>query len=185
MKPSGLSSSIDSLPEGEQSDTAGDRTDSGLGILKFGFPFEEESKNSSLATERSHPPDTIEGPNPDHDIEKGRYVEQFVQAICLARGADDQAQRKAICKNHFDSLKGYGRNAKLPQAVRTARNNLVAKVTIDSMSSLLMTVEEAEVNLGESAKTKNWCLEGIDLESMLEKLMTEKGASRERGGVTE
>ena len=127
-------------------------------------------------------PVTIEASDLGKDVRKGRYVEPFVKAIWLARGVDDGQQRKLICKNNFDPLKGYARSAQLPEAVKTARNNLVAEVTIERMRTMLTRAEEVEANSDHS--TDDWCLEGIDLEDMLQRLMTQKGTSEEKGGVS-
>jgi len=95
---------------------------------------------------------------------------------------DDGQQRKVICKNNFDPLKGYARSAQLPEAVKIARNNLVAEVAIERMRTMLTRAEEVEANSDHS--TDDWCLEGIDLEDMLQRLMTQKGTSEEKGGVS-
>ena len=143
----------------------------------FGF----DDSMGKTVVDSSHEPVTIEASDLGKDVRKGRYVEPFVKAIWLARGMDDGQQRKVICKNNFDPLKGYARSAQLPEAVKTARSNLVAEVTIDRMRAMLTTVGRAEAH--SDNLTNDWCLEDIDLEDMLQRLMTEKGASQEKGGV--
>ena len=71
----------------------------------------------------------------------------------------------------------------MPEAVVNPRNLLIEEVTIDKMRTMLKAVEVAEET--SENPTHGWSLEGIDVESMLRKIMAEKGAVEEAEAVTD
>jgi hypothetical protein len=141
------------------------------------FDFTSESSGPDPTPSSHPPPGTTKTPTlqQPENAKWGRSVKPFVREITAAAG--NPSERKLICAKYFGHLKEGKAGAELPEAVGTARTNLVEYPTIGNMREMLVTIEQTEKLSPYYARTHYWDLQHNDLEQMLQRMMTAKGSA--------